>query len=187
MNLRLFVLALISCSFLVTLTASAESGAEKNLNCINMFDVLALLAAPVCATQESSDRAPELNAAIELLIEHRFVSPSQFRDIDLKFCPLNFGLGLVPQPNTIIIDDGLRQASTDTLAEIIVHELEHVTQMRTMGAADFKCGYINALVDCGGCYDEKHPLEAPAYEAQARVRGFLLAKWKQHYSSANSQ
>lgn len=173
----------MSGALLAPLNCGAESSAAKQFHCIDMFDVLASLAAPTCVSEDPSDRAPELTQAIDLLVKHEFVSSIQFRNIEVSFCPLNFGLGLVPKPNTIYIDDGLRYGSTDTLAEILIHELEHINQIRTMGVTDFKCGYINALVDCGGCYDENHPLEAPAYAAQARVRDFLLARWKRRFYS----
>ena len=183
MSLRFFVLAAVSSALLVPLICSAESSAAKQFDCLDMFDVLASLAAPACLSEQPVDRAPEITAAIDLLVKHRFVSRAQFRTIEVAFCPLNFGLGLVPKSNTIFIDDGLRHGSIDTLAEILMHELEHVNQIHTMGVTNFKCGYINALVDCGGCYDENHPLEAPAYATQARVRDFLLLQWKRQFSS----
>ena len=165
----------------------ADETPAQQLECVRVFDVLVSLAAPVCTIPDISHRPTEITKAIDLLRENNFVSEVEFQEIDIAFCALNFGLGLVPQANKIIIDDGLQHASTDTLAEVLIHELEHIKQMRTMGAIDFKCGYINALVDCGGCYDENHPLEAPAYQVQARVRDFLLSKWQQQFDSEDNQ
>ncbi|MGR8949549.1 MAG: hypothetical protein ACU84Q_16000 [Gammaproteobacteria bacterium] len=175
----------LCCSLLVPSLAHADSESagykiKEQLDCVNVFNVLASLAAPSCPVKPSApNRGSEIDAAIALLAEHKLLARSAFDGLDITFCPLNFGLGLVPAPKTIFLDDGLRAGSIETLAEVLVHELEHVVQMRTMGVDDFKCGYINALVDCGGCFDDQHPLEAPAYKAQAEVRDYLLEKWLQ--------
>ena len=106
-----------------------------------------------------------------------FVTADAFNAIDTGFCPLTNGLGLTPSASAIYLDDGLAQASDDTVAEVLYHELQHVRQIREMGSQTFKCAYIESLIACNGCTDHGHTLEAPAYAAQARARDALLSRW----------
>lgn len=82
---------------------------------------------------------------------------------------------MVPAPNRLYLDDGLITMSVDGLAEILAHELEHRSQFLTRGARGFKCDYVRAMRDCGGCQDRRHALEREAYERQDRARVRLLA------------
>ena len=150
----------------------------KEFDCVAVFDLVAGLAAPNCPHEtQASSYDSEVIGAINLLMENDFITRSSFDNISIKFCPLIQGLGLVRRPDAILIDDGLRLGSTDTLAEVLIHELMHIKQMQSMGEDEFKCTYINELLACGGCMDKNHALEAPAYKAQARVRELLLERW----------
>jgi len=157
---------------------SPSPSPTPEFDCVAVFDFMAGLAAPICPhSNEKEARAHEINLAAGLLVEHNFLSPSALDEISIVFCPLTYGLGIVPKPNTIYIDDALQSGSVDTLAEVLLHEFEHVKQMRAAGSTAFKCAYITDLLACGGCMDKNHAMEAPAYAAQARVRDFLLQRW----------
>ena len=175
--------ALLALLLAGSLSAASYERLNEELDCVTVFDFLVALAAPNCAVGVStSAHAPEIIAALELLTEQGFIREDGFENIDTGFCPLTNGLGLTPAPNTIYLDDGLQAASTDTLAEVLFHELQHVNQMRDMGTKAFKCAYIKSLAECGGCTDSYHSLEAPAYAEQARVRDALLHRWL-HYKA----
>lgn len=160
------------------LGAQNEHRHKKEFDCVAVFDLFTGLAAPQCPRDISvQERAPEINEAISILSEFKFIDRTSFDNIRIAYCPLINGLGIVPQSDIIYLDDGLRNGSADTLAEVLFHELQHVTQMREMGSDKFKCGYINELIACGGCTDNNHALEAPAYAAQSKVRDLLLKRW----------
>lgn len=169
---------LVSVSIISLCIATDNGDIAKEFDCAAAFDFVASLAAPSCPRETfGSPYDSEISAAIHLLMENEFVTASSFNNISIKFCPLTQGLGLVRRPNAILIDDGLRLGSPDTLAEILIHELMHIKQMQFMGRDAFKCKYIDELLACGGCMDKNHALEAPAYMAQARVRDSLLQRW----------
>lgn len=54
---------------------------------------------------------------------------------------------------------------------LLVHELVHVAQFRRMGAVRFLAAYLHDLARARFRYSRALPLEAPAYERQARARG----------------
>jgi hypothetical protein len=96
------------------------------------------------------------------------------------FCPLAAGTGMVPAPGQLYLDDGLISLSTDGLAEILAHELEHLHQFEQLGTRGFKCEYVRDMLACGGCQDRGHRLEAEAYARQDRVRARLLELSGEH-------
>ena len=180
------VLFLLVILFAVPLLVAHEKNlSPKVFNCVAVFDVATNYLSGTCPqvsaypphNRARHDDNAKIALAIELLEEVGFVVPGQFAEVETSFCPLTRGLGVVPRQNVIFLDDGLRKASQDTLAEVIFHELQHVEQMRHMGEAQFKCAYVTAMIDCAGCTDKYHSLEAPAYAGQARVREVLLARW----------
>ena len=167
-------------SWLITgsLTAASSDRFPDDRDCVTVFDFLVTIAAPACGTVEQRDDRPDkIAAAISLLVAQGFVQAKDFDNIRASFCPLSNGLGLTPSPETGYLDDGLQGASVDTVAEVLFHELHHVRQMREFGAQSFKCAYIESLIACNGCTDQRHALEAPAYAAQALVRDALLDHW----------
>ena len=180
------ILFLLMILFAVPLLVAHEKYLSPDVsNCAAIFDVATNYLSGTCPKASADpvhdharhDDNAKIARAIELLEELGFVAPGQFAEVETSFCPLTQGLGVVPRQNVIFLDDGLRGASQDTLAEVIFHELQHVEQMRRMGEAQFKCAYVNAMFDCAACTDKRNILEAPAYAAQARVREALLARW----------
>ena len=146
----------------------------EEFDCVNAFDLFASFAALQCATSKDAphDRLAIARALARLQQLQLMAAPPA--DLQIRFCPLLNGTGLVPAPKRVLLDDGLRAMSTDGLAEIIAHELVHVQQFEQLGSAEFKCAYVRAMSACGGCQDRAHPLEDAAYQAQDRARAALL-------------
>ena len=164
-----------------SLTAASNDHFPDDRDCVAVFDLFVAIAAPACAPAAQRYEQPDkIAAAIHLLVSQGFVQAKDFDNIRASFCPLSNGLGLTPSPDSVYLDDGLQQASVDTLAEVLFHELYHVRQMRELGAQSFKCAYIDSLIACNGCTDQRHALEAPAHEAQGLVRDALLNRWLKH-------
>ncbi len=157
---------------LSTLTPETLSG---QFDCADAFDLVALVAVFRCAAYTPPAAAqPALTAALERLQQLGVISPSERATTNVAFCPLAAGTGMVPTPHQVYVDDGLIMLSTDGLAEIIAHELEHVRQFAELGERSFKCAYVEAMTACGGCQDRRHPQELAAYEYQGLVRDQLL-------------
>ena len=161
-----------------SLTAASNDRFPEKQDCVAIFDFLVLLAAPGCDQNNSTQTRPnKIDAGINLLVTEGFVTTGAFDAIETHFCPLTNGLGLTPSATSIYLDDGLAQASDDTVAEVLYNEVQHIRQIREMGSQTFKCAYIESLIACNGCTDHGHTLEALAYAAQARVRDALLNRW----------
>jgi hypothetical protein len=62
----------------------------------------------------------------------------------------------------------------DDLA-LVAHELVHVGQYRELGFSRFLLRYLLDLAKAGFRYSKRLPLEAPAYERQAKARDLLEA------------
>lgn len=59
---------------------------------------------------------------------------------------------------------------------LVAHELVHVGQYRQMGALRFAARYLWDMAKDGFTYSRALPLEAPAYERQAKARLVMLAR-----------
>jgi hypothetical protein len=59
---------------------------------------------------------------------------------------------------------------------LVAHELVHVAQYREMGFLRFTARYLRDLAKNGFKYSKALPLEAPAYERQAKARLVVLAR-----------
>lgn len=168
---------LLLCLSGIILYAIADTRGSEELECVTLFNFVTAFIAPTCPIEKTTTDAQKITEAIKLLAAHGFDYTQDLANVSIDFCPLQQGLGLVRQVDSILLDDGLKLGSKDTLAEVIAHEMEHVAQIRRMGEDKFKCAYIEELVACGGCVDKNHALEAPAYAIQARVRDILLKQW----------
>jgi hypothetical protein len=142
-----------------------------DFDCEATFDLVAstLIAGCTGAVPSSAAQA-KIDAALARLEDAGLVQAGELTDIAIGVCPLTRGAGIVPAPRRIYLDDGLMGASDDLVAEVIAHELEHVRQFETLGARGFKCGYVRAMLACGGCQDRRHDLEHDAYARQDRAR-----------------
>ena len=184
-NLGLAMLSLLLWHFGATASATELDDARNaaptmpfatEFDCLNAFDLFASFVMLSCAAikDEPDDRAI-IDRALSRLHELQLATPQNTAEIDIRFCPLLSGTGLVPAPGRVLLDDGLRAMSAEGLAEIIAHELVHVQQFEALGSAEFKCAYVRAMSACGGCQDRGHPLELAAYVAQDRARAALLS------------
>ncbi len=155
--------------------AAATPDAPDSFDCADAFDVVALLVVYRCAAyRPPAAAAASIAAAMQRLHAYGFVDAADAAQTRIAFCPLATGTGMVPAPGLIYLDDGLMTMSSDGLAEIIAHELEHVRQFRALGTRGFKCDYVRQMAACGGCQDRRHPLEQAAYLHQDEVRTLLL-------------
>lgn len=165
------------------LNASPTMPFAEEFDCVNAFDMFVSFVMLRCAATPvlPTDR-PTIQRALTRLRELELLAPAADPEIEIRFCPLLNGTGLVPAPRRMYLDDGLRAMSADGLAEIIAHEFAHIGQFEALGRAEFKCSYVRAMSACGGCQDRGHPLERAAYEAQDRARNRLLAVPPAHAS-----
>jgi hypothetical protein len=179
----LLLSSLLICS---ALTARAEHGDapasaagrafnNEQFDCENAFDLIAMMVIARCSIYQPPAAADAaLTAAIARLRSSGLASDEELDASRPAFCPLAAGTGMVPAPGQLYLDDGLTGLSTDGLAEILAHELEHIRQFQQLGTRGFKCEYVRDMLACGGCQDRRHGLEAEAYARQDRVREFLL-------------
>jgi len=156
------------------LNASPTMPFAEEFDCVNAFDLFASFAMVRCAVAPlAADDITSISRALARLRTLGIIEAASAPDVDVRFCPLLNGTGLVPAPHRMLLDDGLRAMSTDGLAEVIAHEFAHIEQFETLGPSEFKCAYVRAMSACGGCQDRAHPLEREAYEAQDRARARL--------------
>lgn len=172
--------------FCCALSASAEHGDTpssadgrafngEQFDCENAFDLIAMMVIARCNMYQPPAAADAaLTAAITRLRSSGLASDEELDASRPAFCPLAAGTGMVPAPGRLYLDDGLSGLSTDGLAEILAHELEHIRQFQQLGTRGFKCEYVRDMLACGGCQDRRHGLEAEAYARQDRVREQLL-------------
>lgn len=149
--------------------------AGERFDCENAFDLIALMVVARCSLyQAPAAAAAAIDAAATRLRDAGLASEDELRASHIAFCPLAAGTGMVPAPGQLYLDDGLVGLSSDGLAEILAHELEHIRQFQRLGTREFKCEYVRDMLACGGCQDRGHALEAEAYERQDEVRERLL-------------
>lgn len=160
-----------------TLGAPPGMPFAEEFDCVSAFDLFASFAMVRCAGIPAATGDADLLArALRRLQQLEPLDPALTAGLEIRFCPLLNGTGLVPAPNRMLLDDGLRVMSADGLAEIIAHEFVHVAQFERLGRTEFKCAYVRAMSVCGGCQDRGHPLEREAYDTQDRVRAGLARR-----------
>ncbi len=153
----------------------APLSAER-FDCENAFDLIAMMVIARCNVYQAPPAASAaIAAASARLRDQQLASAEELDRSTIAFCPLAAGTGMVPAPRQLYLDDGLITLSSDGLAEILAHELEHVQQFERLGTRQFKCEYVRDMLACGGCQDRNHGLEAAAYDRQDRVRERLSA------------
>ena len=147
-----------------------------SFDCVDAFEVVAAFSTLRCGPQRIvSGDAARLRTVGKRLLDIGQVSAEELSRLTIEFCPLGSGTGIVPADGQIYLDDGLRLASDDGIAEVLAHEITHTRQFSKMGAREFKCTYVQAMAQCGGCQDRRHALEREAYAVQDEVRRLLLA------------
>jgi hypothetical protein len=113
--------------------------------------------------------------AVQALIARGFLSPADFAGVEMRWCPHFVGEGIAPRQNRIYLHADKKQLPFPKLANLLAHEIFHITQYRRMGGSNFACTYSQQFVACGGCQDERHPLEKEAYDFGDRVEAAFLA------------
>lgn len=172
--------ALLACLMAALLNASGSAAQDapapaEPFDCADAFDLIAMTVIIRCANHTAPPAArTRIVDARERLQATGLATPAEFDTLEIAFCPLMQGTGMVPGPDRLYLDDGLQGLSIDGLAEIIAHELEHVRQFRERGERGFKCDYVRDMMACGGCQDRRHPMEREAYERQDGARARLL-------------
>lgn len=157
------------------LAAQEAPGPAEPFDCADAFDLIAMTVIIRCANYPAPPAArARIDAARERLQTTGLATPAEFDRLEVAFCPLMQGTGMVPGADRLYLDDGLQGLSVDGLAEIIAHELEHVRQFRERGERSFKCDYVRDMMACGGCQDRRHPMEREAYDRQDAARSRLL-------------
>ena len=147
----------------------------ERFDCENAFDLIAMMVIGRCSLyQAPADASAALQAAGQRLRATGLASDEELAAAHIAFCPLAAGTGMVPAPGQLYLDDGLIGMSSDGLAEILAHELEHIAQFQRLGTRGFKCEYVRDMLACGGCQDRRHGLEAEAYGRQDSARERLL-------------
>lgn len=144
---------------------------SKRFDCEDAFDLVAKMVVFRCANYVAPATANgRIETALTRLRDAGLMSGAEAAGAQIAFCPLAQGTGMVPVPGRMYLDDGLIDLSADGLAEIIAHEFVHIHQFEQLGERGFKCAYVRAMVDCGGCQDRKNALEADAYARQDMAR-----------------
>lgn len=144
---------------------------SKRFDCEDAFDLVSKMVVFRCATYTAPATANgRIEMALTRLRDAGLMSGAEAASAQIAFCPLAQGTGMVPEPGRMYLDDGLIDLSPDGLAEIIAHEFVHIHQFEQLGERGFKCAYVRAMVDCGGCQDRKNALEADAYARQDTAR-----------------
>ena len=119
-------------------------------DCIDSFNLFAGFVLLRCALVPPQPRDEILlQAAKQSLVEHQLAQPREFVGVEVGFCPLVSGTGIVTAANRIYLDDGMRGASPEGLAEVFAHELVHVHQLNILGEREFKCRYVEEMSACG--------------------------------------
>ena len=106
------------------------------------------------------------------LVEKGFFNSSDFNNVTILFSSSLAGQaeGMVPAPNTILIDSACRNSSLSKLIPLIAHEMVHVLQIRRMGYERFACTYSENITRLGdAAFYERNPIEREAYELQRSV------------------
>ena len=156
--------------------AADGPGVAGQFDCADAFELVAMTVMVACAGYRAPAAAHgKIAQAQARLLDARLATAREFDGLDIAFCPLMQGTGMMPAPDRLYLDDGLQRMSVDGLAEIIAHELEHRRQFARLGVRGFKCAYVRDMSNCGGCQDRRHPLEREAYERQDRAREELLS------------
>jgi uncharacterized membrane protein len=110
------------------------------------------------------DDQPLVQRAVDSLVNSGLFQRSEFNGVQIRWCPLSGAQGMAPDRGRIYLDTAAKSEQPDNLAALLAHEMTHVRQYRRMGTDQFKCEYSRKYIECGGCQDERHPLEREAYE-----------------------
>lgn len=158
---------------------SALELVQKGLNqaCALGFDAVTKATIAQCSSWNGRlDGAQQLNDAKKMLIEAGVFAANNFNGVQIRFCPIQ-AHGIAPDRNYIYIDIDYIRRDPIELAVLIAHEMKHRQQYVRMGTENFKCTYTRKFLECKGCQEEGHPLEAEAYKFEEIAEIALLRKF----------
>ncbi len=155
-------------------TASEIVRTPFSLACTANFEAIVGAVRTSCSRFSSQSTAGTDQAQIERakrrLIDLGVIGSPEFSGISVRWCQGSFnGYGITPGPNEILLNRDLLRETVDDIALTLAHEMHHIRQYRSMGAGPFKCNYSQQFLQCGGCQNERHPMERDAYQFEASV------------------
>lgn len=98
-----------------------------------------------------------------VLVSLGILGTTELDGVQVRWCPLQGANGMAADTGRIYLDTALKGNAAQT-ALTLAHELVHIRQFRAAGSDVFKCGYVTAYADCGGCQDRRNEFERGAYE-----------------------
>jgi hypothetical protein len=152
--------------------ADAEPPREIfGLRCAAPFEHIARAVSAHCAGYRPTDREEALiDEARRFLVAGGYFRAEELAGVDVLWCPLSpLAHGLTPDGHTVYLSTERENDSLVAVAALLAHELTHIRQFRRMGAERFGCDYSLKFLACGGCQDERHPLEREAYDLQKKI------------------
>ena len=117
---------LLLCLSGIILYAIADTRGSEELECVTLFNFVTAFIAPSCPKEKTTTDAQKITEAIKLLAAHGFVNTPDLANVSIDFCPLQQGLGLVRQVDSINLDKGVKIGSIYTLAAVNGHNIEHM-------------------------------------------------------------
>ena len=155
-------------------TASEMARTPFSLACTATFETIVGSVRAMCSGVSSQSIGAIEHAVIEKakrrLLDLGVTSDAELSGVTIRWCQGNFsGYGITPGPSEIFLNQVLFNRPLDDIALTLAHELHHIRQFRSMRAGPFKCNYAQQFMQCGGCQDQRHPMEREAYQFEAAV------------------
>lgn len=119
------------------------------------------------------DGQNRIEEAKGLLVGTGLFAAQEFNGVQIRFCPLQNAQGIAPEGGRIYLNTGMMNASLADLASLLGHEMVHIRQHRGSRAGAFACDYSRQFTECGGCQDDRHPMEHSAYQWERENRSRL--------------
>lgn len=139
--------------------------------CAAPFEHIARAVTAHCAGYVPTERETKrIDEAERFLVAGGYFAAAELSGVTVRWCELApLAHGLTPDGHTVYLSTERENDSLVALAALLAHELTHVRQFRRLGAEGFACDYSLKLLACGGCQDERHPLEREAYDLQKKI------------------
>lgn len=151
-------------------TSAAVREAPHFLACTWTFETVIGSVRTTCSgfNAQGSYPANLIPDARQRLIEAGVLPAQAFDGVSINWCPGSFrGRGIAPADGEIILNTAIASDPLDDVAATLAHEMFHIRQYREIGSANFKCNYAQQYIACGGCQDERLPIERDAYQFEA--------------------
>lgn len=161
----------------IPVTTVENVKATLQQSCIAAYQALTNAVIGECSNYDGRlDGQPQIARAAQMLISNGFVRADELAGVQIRYCPLRGAQGMAPDRGRIYLHTSTMNDPPIPQAALLAHEVKHLRQYRTMGTDNFKCTYSRKYVECGGCQDDRHPLEAEAYQFERAVMQELLLR-----------